>query len=199
MMSYDEEEFPLIGMCPNEEEGQEKIYRIEEPMPPYASLAIGEAIPTIDRTKADLEALEFAIALHRDQVLGTDVAYRGEYPLRRADEFGKYWRTGLKSFDSWIACLEDTEHLGKSFWHGNVVGHLYWDRSTAVRYLKAMQKRHSKTAAAHLENAIRAYQAVIAELDTVDTSPEAISSVQGRGKLISSIRKIADLEGQAVR
>ena len=86
---YDDEELPLIGMCPNEEEGKEKIYRIEEPMPPYVSLAIGEVIPTIDRKKADFEALKFAIALHRDQVLGTNVEYPGEYPLRRADEFGK--------------------------------------------------------------------------------------------------------------
>ena len=98
---YDDEASPLIGMCPNEEEGEEKIYRIEdEPMPPYASLAVGEAISTIDRKKADLEALNFAVSLHRDQVLGTDVAYAGEYALRRADEYGKYWRTGLKSF-SW--------------------------------------------------------------------------------------------------
>lgn len=195
---YDDEELPLIGMCPNEEEGKENIYRIEEPMPPYALPAIGEAIPTIARTKADFEALKFAIALHRDQVLGTNVEYRGAYPLRRADEYGKYWRTGLKSFSSWKACLEDTQHLGQPRWHSNVVGHLYWNRSTAVRYLKAMQKRHSKTTAAHLENAIQRYRAVIAELDKVDTSREAILSVQGRGKLISSIKRITDLESQAV-
>ena len=113
-------------------------------------------------------------------------------------QYGKYWRTGFRSFSSWIVCLEDTEHLGQPFWHSNVVGHLYWNRSTAVRYLKAMQKRHSKTIAAHLENAIQRYQAVIAELDKVDTSGEAILSVQGRGKLISSIKKIADLESHAV-
>jgi hypothetical protein len=195
---YDDSEFPLIGMCSNEEKGKERIYRIEEPMPPYVSLAVGEAIPTIDRMEADLEALKFALALHRDQVLGPDVEYRGEYPLRRADEYGEYWRTGLKSFSSWKACLEDTEHLGQHFWHSNVVGHLHWQRSTAVRYLKAMRKRHSKTIAAHLGNAIQRYQAVVAELDRVDTSREAISSVQGRGKLISSIGKITDLESQAV-
>jgi len=195
---YDDRESPLIGMCPNEEKGKERIYRIEEPMPPYALLAIGEAIPATDRTKADLEALKFAIALHRDQVLGTNVEYRGEYPLRRADEYGEYWRTGLKSFSSWIACLEDTEHLGQPFWHSNVVGHLYWNRSTAVRYLKAMQKRHSKTITAHLENAIQKYEAILGELGMVDTSREALLSVQGRGKLISSIKTIMNLESQAV-
>ena len=198
VIGYDDEELPLIGMCPNAEKGKEKIYRIEEPMPPYAALAVGEAVPTIDRTKADFEALKFAVALHRDQILGTNAEYPGEYPLRRADEFGQYWRTGLKSFSSWIACLEDTEHLGQPFWHSNVVGHLYWNRSTAVRYLKAMQKRHSKTIAAHLENAVQKYQAVIGELDKVDTSAEALLSVQGRGKLISSVKKISNLESQAV-
>jgi hypothetical protein len=196
---YDDEPFPLIGMCSNEEQGKERIYRVEEPMPPYVSLAVGEPVPTIDRTKADLEALKFAIALHREQVLGTKVGYDGEYPLRRADEYGKYWRTGLKSFSAWIACLEDTEHLGQPFWHSNVVGHLYWNRRTAVRYLKAMQERHSKTIAVHLENAIQRYQAVIAELNKVDTSREAIIvSLQGRGQLIKSIERIMQLESQAV-
>ena len=49
---YDDKEYPLIGMCPNEKVGEEKIYRIEEPMPPYVCLAIGEAIPAIDRKKS---------------------------------------------------------------------------------------------------------------------------------------------------
>jgi hypothetical protein len=195
---YDDGEFPLMGMCPNEEEGKERIYRIKESMPPYASLALGEATPTIDRKKADFKALKFTIALHRDQVLGTNGEYRGEYPLRRADEFGKYWRTGLKSFSSWIACLEDVEHLGRPFWHSNVVGFLDRNRSTAVRYLKAMQKRHSKAIAAHLEKAIQKYEAILEKVGKVDTSGEALSSLQGRRELISSIERIMDLESQAV-
>jgi len=154
--------------------------------------------PCLVRVGSAWYIVKFAIALHRDQVLGTNVGYAGEYPLRRGDEFGKYWRTGLKSFSSWKACLEDIEHLGQPFWHMNVVGHLYWNRSTAVRFLKAMQKRHSKTIADHLENAIQRYQAVVVELDKVDTSPEAISSLQGREQLISGIKKMANLESQAV-
>ena len=195
---YDKGEFPLIGMCPNEEEGKERIYRIEEPMPPYVALAVGAAMATIDRTKADVEALKFAIALHRDQVLGTDEVYHGEDPLRRADEYGQYWRTGLKSFSAWIACLEDTEHLGQPFWHSNVVGHLYWNRHAAVRYLNTMQKRHSQKMAAHLERASQTYKAVAEELDNVDTSGETMLSVPGRRKLIARIEKIMGLEGQAV-
>ena len=167
-------------------------------MPPYAGFTIGGAVPTIDRQTADLEALKFAVVLHRDQVLGPDAEYDGDYPLRRADEFGTYWRTGLKSFASWVACLEDTEHLGRPDWHSNVVSHLYWNRTTAVRYLKAMQKRHSATVAAHLENAIRKYQAVIEEVGKADTSVEALSTAQGRGKLISIVKRISDIESQAV-
>ena len=195
---YDDQESPLIGMCPNEEEGNERIYRIEEPMPPYAALAIGEAVPAMDRTQADMKALDFAIALHRDQVLGPEAGYSGAYHLRRGDEYGKYWRTGLKSFSSWITCLEDMEHLGQHFWHGNVTGHLKWNRTTAVRYLGAMQKRHTKPVADHLGNAIEKYEAVVGEVEQVDTSRDAITSLQGREELISRIRGIAGLESQAV-
>ena len=196
---YDDGEWPLIGMCPNEEEGKEKIYRVDhESMAPYASLAVGEATPTIERTEADLEALKFAIALHREQVLGTEIEYRGEYPLRRADEYGKYWRTGHTSLSSWIACLEDTDHWGQPFWHSNVVAHLHWNRNTAVRYLRTMQKRHPEAIATLLEHAMQKYEAVIGKLKTVDTSGEALSSVQGRGKLVSSVKEISNLESQAV-
>ena len=111
--------------------------------------------------KADLEALKFAIALHRDQVLGANAEYSGEYSLRRSDEYGKYWRTGQKSFTSWIACLEDIDHLGQPRWHGNVKGFLERNRESAVRCLKDMQKRHSESFAAHLNNAINKYDAVI--------------------------------------
>lgn len=194
----DDGDSPLIGMCTNTQAGREEIDRIVEPMPPYAAFAIGEAIPKIDRKAADLEALRFTVALHRDQVLGPDAAYGGEHALRRSDEYGKHWRTGLKSFSSWIACLEDTQHLGRNYWHSNVVQHLRWNRTTAIRYLEAMQQRHPESIASHLGNAAAKYQDVLGELKNVDTGWEAISSAQGREKLISSIRKISGLEGQAV-
>ena len=107
-------------------------------------------------------------------------------------------RSDHNDLQVWIACLEDTEHLGQPFWHSNVVGHLYWNRSTAVRYLKAMQKRHPEAIATLLENAIQKYEAIIGELKKVDISSEALLSVQGRGKLISSVKEISNLESQAV-
>jgi len=158
---YDDEAYPLIGMCPNEEQGKERIYRVEEAWPPYAALAVGEAVPAIDRGEADIEALKYAVALHRDRVLGPDVAYAGDDPLRRAEAFGTWWRTGLKSFACWIACLEDSEHLGYHYWHGNVQGFLVRNRRTSVRYLEAMQRRCSEAVAAHLGSAMQAYQAVV--------------------------------------
>jgi len=193
----DHEEAPLIGMCPNTERGAETICRIEERMPPYVVLAVGETVPTVDRTTADYEALKFAIALHRDQVLGIDMEYAGEYPLRRADELGKYWRTGLKSFSSWIDCLDDTDHPGEPRWYSNIKGWLVRNRKTAVRYLTAMQKRHSKTIADHLESAIQEYEAVIEETENIDTSREAVLSAPGRRKMTSTVERIANLESQA--
>ncbi len=195
---YDGDDSPLIGMCSNVQAGKEEIGRVVEPMPPYAALAVGDAMPVIGRKAADVEALKFAVALHRDQVVGPGAEYRGNPPLRRSDEYGKHWRTGLKSFSSWIACLEDTENLGRNYWHSNVVQHLYWNRTTAIRYLQAMQQRHPKTIAQHLQSAVGSYQKVLGELKKVDTGWEAISSTSGRQQLISSIKRISDLEGQAV-
>jgi hypothetical protein len=185
-------------MCPNEEQGKERIYRIEEAWPPYALLAVGEAVPRIDRREADIAALRYAVALHRDQVLGPDAAYAGDDALRRVERFGARWRTGLKSLASWIACLEDSEHLGYHYWNANVRGFLIRNRSTAVRYLRAMQGRCVEAVASYLESAIEMYQAVIEEAELADTSQDAISSIPGRRALISRIERITDLERRAV-
>jgi len=194
---YDNGEPPLIGMCPNTEKGKEQVSRNEDGWP-VTLLAPGEPVPRIERRKADLEALKYAIALHRDQVLGSNPEYSGEYPLRGAEKFSKYWRTGLKSFTSWMHCLQDVEHLGQHYWHSNVRGHLDINRSSAIRYLKAMQKRHPQTVATHLGNAIQKYEAVIEVVKRIDTSQEAMSSVHGRETLVALIKEIADLERQAV-
>jgi hypothetical protein len=61
-----------------------------------------------------------------------------------------------------------------------------------------MQKRNSKTVAAHLKDAVQEYEAVVGELEESSTSREAMVSVQGRGKLMSGIEKIANLETEAV-
>jgi len=192
---YDDGEPPLIGEC--SVEGEVKIARIEDGWP-STLLAPGEPVQRIDRKEADLEALKYAIALHRDQVLGANVKYSGKYPLRDVEKLSKYWRTGLKSFASWIRCLQDMEHLGQHFWHSNVLLHLFLSRSSAIRYLQAMQKRHPRAVADYLENAIQKYKAVIGVLGSVDWSPEAMSSVKGREVFVTHVKEMADLESQAV-
>ena len=192
----DHAEYPLIGMCPNEEAGKERIYRIEEPLPPYVALTFGQAQPTLDRAAADREALRFAIMLHRDQVLG--VNYDGRYALRRAEEYGGAWRTGLKSYAAWIACLEDTEHPGQPFWHGNVVRHLRLNRESAIRYLTALQRRQAATVAEHLGAAIEIYRAIVEEVGRCDASKQAPSGLGGRQALVAHIREIMRLETRAV-
>jgi hypothetical protein len=162
-------------------------------------LTTGEPIPAIGRERADLEALKFAIALHRDQVLGAERDYSGEYPLRRSDEYGKYWRTGKKSFSSWMACLGDTTNPGQPHWHSNVKGFLVRNREAAARYLMRMQQRHTGAFSVHLGNAIKKYEAVIEKVKMMDTSGQAIQSDPGRGKLIGAIEEVVTLEREAIR
>jgi hypothetical protein len=185
---------PLFGEC--SVEGEARIERIEGW--PSVLIAPGEPVQRIDREEADLEALKYAIALHHDQVLGANVAYSGAYPLRDAEKFSKYWRTGLKSFAAWIQCLQDMERPGQHFWHSNVLLHLYISRMSAIRYLEAMGKRHPQAVADYLGNAIQQYEAVIEVLRHVDWSAEAMSSVKGRDAFVAHVENIVDLERQAV-
>jgi hypothetical protein len=167
-------------------------------VPPYALLTLGKTVAAIDRKDADREALKFAIALHKDQVLGPKVKYAGTYPLRRADDYKACWRTGKKSFAAWITTLEDTVNLGESFWHQNSKSFLVNNRTTAVRYLQDMQKRYSAETSAHLSAAIEQYNAVIAEARKIDTHDGPFKSVQGRKNMIGSIKAIDALEDKAV-
>jgi len=88
--------------------------------------------------------------------------------------------------------------LGQHYWHSNVKGHLSLNRSSAIRYLKDVQKRHPQTVATHLEDAIQKYEAVVEVVKRIDTSHEAMSSVHERETLVDLIKGIADLERQAV-
>jgi hypothetical protein len=197
----DDADHPLMGMCPNTLEGEESISRLDVPLPPYVLWTIGGPVPAISREQADTEALRYAIALHRDQVLGAGAQFSDAYPLRHAEDYKGYrtqWCTGQRSFASWIACLEDTSHLGPSYWHNNVRSQLESNRGTAVRYLRDMQKRHPGDFAAYLENAVTKYEAVIAATRSADIRDAAIKTKQGRQKLIAAISEMANLEDQAV-
>ncbi len=192
------DEFPLIGMCPNEKSGNERIYRIEEPLPPYVVLTLGSKVEKLDRRTADKEALRFAVALHNDEVIGPESTFAGKWQLRRTEEYGKSWRTGKKSIDALIACLSENENFGKPFWYANVKKHLVRNRESAINYLKHMQERYTGEAAAHLSNAASQYAAVIEKGRQINTSKEVINSNQGRVEIVSLLNDIKGLEGEAI-
>jgi hypothetical protein len=194
---YDQGEPPLLGNCTLVEAKQ--LIRI--PQQPWALLVLGESCDTMDRKQADLAALRYAAALHRDEVLGAsdaDAAAQWASPLRDQEAVGKQWRTGVKTFAAWAECLRDTEHLGQARWHSNVVRHLLLNRGSAVRYLKAMADRHPEEVAVHLKSAAAQYEEVLAALGKADTSGDALSSPPGREALAKLAEQIAELDSQAI-
>ena len=195
---YDQEEPALLGNCAMS--SLEELIRIDKQ--PWALLVPGESLEPMDRRQADLAALRYAIALHRDQVLGESDATasaRSAFCLRDREAVGEQWRTGLKTFAAWATCLRDTEHLGQARWHANMVGHLIMNRGSAVRYLRTMADRHPEEVAVHLHNAAAHYEQVRATLRQADTSEEAISSPSEREALARLAEQMAVLESQAIQ
>jgi hypothetical protein len=198
----DKDKHPLIGMCPNEKKGDEKTCRIEEPMPPCELLVIGKAVPRMNRAEADRAALGYAIALHRERILSkTETAATAQFSLvaEDIDRYKKWnWHTGTESFNIWVRCLEDTDHVGQGRWHANAQWSLVRNRKAAVAYLREMAKRHAGKGNLHLEKACKHYESVIAEMQKANTSDEAIKSKLGREALITIVKQVATLEGKAI-
>jgi hypothetical protein len=195
---YDQEELALLGNCTLVD--VKELIRIFQQ--PTALLVLGEPSETMDRKQADLAALRYAVALHRDQVLAaTDARATAEWasPLRDREAVGKQWLTGLNTFAAWAKCLRDTEHLGQAQWHANMVRHLLLNRGSAVRYLKTMADRHPEDVAVDLNSAAARYQEVLAALGKADTTGEAISSPSGREALAKLAEQVAVLESQAIQ
>jgi hypothetical protein len=195
---YDQEEPSLLGNCALVD--VKELIRI--PQQPWALLVLGEPCETMDRRQADLAALRYAVALHRDQVLGaSDAIAATEWAssLRDREAVGDQWRTGLRTFTAWAECLRDTEHLGQARWHSNMVRHLLLNRGSAVRYLRAMADRHPEEVAIHLKEAAAQYERVLAKLGEADTSGEAMSSPSGREALARLAEQVSALESQAIR
>ncbi|MAF12534.1 hypothetical protein CMK11_18970 [Candidatus Poribacteria bacterium] len=184
---------PVIGAwaCGAERE----IVRLTDGYP-YNLLVPGDTTRQLDRTTADAEALRYAVALHRDEVLAPSTPDGSRYTVRHA-EYGERWRTGVKTYAAWIEALEDAENLGQARWHRNVVYQLGINRRSAIRYLDAMSERHPESVATHLGAAARSYEAVVRALEGVDLSEDAIASAAGRGALAGVIEEIVELESQA--
>jgi hypothetical protein len=149
---------------------------------PWSMIVLGEAVDTIDRRQADVEAVEFAVCLHNDR-------YGPPLP-------GK--TSGKASFALWERQLRDPEMCGPNFYHANVVGQLRQLRASAPPYLRQMASRHSQGAADHLRAAADIYDQVVARLATADTSKAAFASPAGRERLADLVDEVAALDARAV-
>ncbi len=195
----DDGTYPLIGMCPNEQKGKEKIYRIQESLPVWQLLIPGGKLKKIDRTQADREALSYAIALHKDEILGGNTDAAKKFSLADVSGYKQWgWHTGKGAYAVWEKCLADNEHVGQGRWHANAQWSLVRNRKTAVAYLREMEKRHNNEAKNHLEKACQHYEAVIAEMINGNTSDAAIGTNEGRKSLISIVQSVTALEDKAV-
>lgn len=169
---------PLLGQvaCSSVQE----VRRLERY--PWSAIVLGEAVETMDRLRADAEAVEFAIRLHNDQ-------YGSPLP-------GK--TSGKASFVLWARELRNEDRFGPHFYHANVVGQMRQLRASVPPYLRQMAIRHGQSAASRLLAAAEIYESVLAKLGTADTSKEAFANAAGRETLAHLVGEVAILEGQAV-
>ena len=91
---------------------------------PWEVSVPGEPGDPIDRHQADIEALEWAIRLGRDEVDLSGLPGKS---------------SGRKSWALWSSQLADAELRGPHFWHANVVGNLWINRANAAAYLREMR------------------------------------------------------------
>ena len=195
---YDTRTPCLYGMCTNQKEGEEKVDRVELDRPPGWLLVFGDVLHRIDRKAADREALRFAIKLHHDRVLGTGAEQPEDSPLRGARKGYDGWCTGVNAFRCWEEWTRDERREQVARTHANSKGFLVRNRRTAIRYLRAMRQRHPKPVAYCLDNAILRYEEVIRETSALDTSPNGVSTPEGRLKMVAGIERIIEIENGAV-
>jgi hypothetical protein len=133
----------------------------------------------IARHQADIESLDYAVRLGRDEV---DLSHLP----------GK--SSGRGSWELWARQLADPDLCGPHFYHANVVWHLRENRKTAAAYLRTMSGHHSGPAANALQKAAKAYDSVVSQLSGADASKDRLATVDGREQLISLIHQLMLLE-----
>jgi len=184
---YDEGTPPLLGDCPlsnKKMKGRMNDY-------PWGLITFGEKAERLDRRHADLEALNHAVALGRDDVEMAVPVFLPEWNEARGF-------TGQRAFALWCKALRDTEHLGQARYHTNMCLHLSINRRSAIAYLRAMAERHPIEMGQHLRSAADIYEQVIAKLGGADTSNAAMISAEGREDLAALVEQIALLERSAI-
>jgi len=169
---YDDGQPPLLGQVaclPGH-----KIARLGSY--PWRVVVPGEAMKPLDRGRADIEALRFAVKLASD----------GLGKLAPPNKL-----SGKGAFALWARLLRDPEGWGAHFYHANVVGHLEQHRAAAVRYLRAMSQRQSSSATGILNEAADFYASVLEVLKTADTGKQTLSTAEGRERLATVVERVA--------
>jgi len=173
---YDDGHPPLLGNWSDTDAAED----LRIPAHPWVLIRLGARQPSTEQPNIDREALRYAVALFRD-----------EGPSERY--------TGRRSFELWIRALRDTDHLGQSRWHADMVRHLRINRSSASAYLSAMAKRHPANVAQHLAAAASQYRKELALLYGADTSKVAlVVRPAGREKLAGLIERLVRTESEAI-
>ncbi len=170
---------PLLGQLACTEAAD--IRRLENF--PFEIVVFGEPGRPMDRRRADVEALGFAVRLGRDEV---DLSHLP----------GK--SSGRRSWELWLDQLGDAELCGPHFYHANVLGHLKTNRRGAAVYLREMSTRHLPPVSDSLVGAASEYDLVVAKLQQVNASEDALSTPAGRQELIAQIREVMQFETAAL-
>lgn len=151
---------------------------------PWGLIVIDEPIePTIERTRADGEAIQFAIDLHHD---------RHGWPQPNK-------LSGRGAFALWSEVLRDGQRCGPDYFSGNVRNVLRSNRRSVPPYLRQMAQRHGPSAAGALRAAADIYEQVLAKLRTIDVFDGSFATAAGREKLAALVDDVAGLEARAVQ
>lgn len=137
---------PIFGQCARDTRGN--FGRC--PNWPPGILILCERIPALSPSKADIQALRYAVALAHDDAGPTDMRYRG----RRS--------TGQRSFAAWAGIMRDVDQPTSDHGNANVRGNLIENRRAAIAFLREIASRQGGIAAIELENAAKGYEQVVA-------------------------------------
>ncbi|MCL2641544.1 MAG: hypothetical protein FWD53_11910 [Phycisphaerales bacterium] len=157
---------------------------------PWTVVVPGEMFEPLDRIKADVQAITFAVSLHHDRF--GDASFDCAVGSMRGKTSGK------ASFALWAAVLRDGGRCGPHYYSANVVWGMKVNRRSVSPYLRQMAARHGGGVASMLLTAAEIYESVLAKLGAADTSKEAFASANGREALASLIDDIAQTEAKAI-
>ena len=149
---------------------------------PWSIIVLGEPGEPMGRAIADVEAIDYAIRLGRDEVALPHLPGKS---------------SGRASWRLWAAQLADETLAGPHYYHANVVGHLKRHRRCAVEYLDRMTTRHPEAVGDALKAAAAAYDGVLATLETMKTGKDDLAAPRQREAFAGRIGEAMDQEAAA--